>query len=258
MDWIAGQVLDALDEHGVANDTLVVFTSDNGPWRLMGLMGGSVGILTGAYSYTQYNLSDTGKGSTWQGGIQMPAVARWPGVTTPGSVTHGLVSTMDVMPTMSKLAGVPLPTDRVYDGQDLTPLLAGTSGATGHSALFHYRMGALFAVSMGPWKAHFATNGGFSLAPTVVHDPPLLFNIDADPSEEYAIDASSQPAVMQAIMAAVKAHNATLPWPPVPELLSASDKAYGLCCNNATQCVCHDGRGASSVAAGGVGVTAGV
>ena len=115
IDWSVGQVLDALREEGLAETTLVFFTSDNGPWLIFDTHGGSAGLLHG------------GKGMTWEGGMREPGLAWWPGTIAPASVNHAVTSTMDLFPTALALVDAPLPEDRVIDGRNLLPLLTGSS-----------------------------------------------------------------------------------------------------------------------------------
>ncbi|MEX0928192.1 MAG: sulfatase [Balneolales bacterium] len=107
------QILDELKAHGLEENTLVIFTSDNGPWLLRGQDGGSAGLLSG------------GKHTTWEGGTRVPAIARWPGTIGEGQVSQALASTMDLYTTVIKLAGAELPGDRIIDGVDLMPVLTG-------------------------------------------------------------------------------------------------------------------------------------
>lgn len=143
LDWSTGEILRALKELGLDDKTLVIFTSDNGPNTGK---GGSAGALKG------------GKGSTYEGGVRVPFVARWP-----GSVSSGLESTepatvMDLLPTLTKLAGGHVPDDRVIDGRDLWPLLAGGPDAKSpHEAIYYLRGRGVQAVRVGNWKYRVAT-----------------------------------------------------------------------------------------------------
>ncbi len=114
LDWSVGQILDTLQKHGLAENTLVFFSSDNGPWLIFDHHGGSAGMLR------------EGKGSTWEGGMRVPGIAWWPGKIPAGTVQHEMASTMDLSVTCSLLGGAQLPTDRVLDGVDIRPLLFGT------------------------------------------------------------------------------------------------------------------------------------
>ena len=202
LDWSVGQILDTLRKHGLAECTLVLFTSDNGPWLIMKLNGGSAGLLRG------------GKGSTWEGGMREPCVAWWPGRIAPGSVSAELASTLDILPTCLSLAGVELPAGRVLDGADISTVLLGT-GPSPRKAMFFYRGTRLYAVRKGPWKAHFTTQAGYRDKPHP-HDPPLLFHLDRDPSEQYDV-AKQNAKVVADIQAEVERHKATLE--PVPSQL---------------------------------------
>ena len=110
IDWSVGQVLAALQEHGLERDTLVMFSSDNGPWLSYGNHGGTAGPLR------------EGKGTVWEGGVREPFVARWPGVIPAGSVQAEPAMTIDVLPTVAKLIGAELPNHPI-DGQDIGALL---------------------------------------------------------------------------------------------------------------------------------------
>ena len=127
-----GQVLDTLRREGLAGNTLVFFTSDNGPWLIQGEAGGSAGLLR------------EGKGSTWEGGMREPGIAWSPGRVPAGRVTHELACTMDLFATFLKLSGGELPKDRIIDGLDIRPLLLGT-GPSPRNVFFYYRGTQLYA-----------------------------------------------------------------------------------------------------------------
>lgn len=173
IDWSTGEILRTLGELGLAQDTLVFFTSDNGPWRTQGARGGSAGLLRG------------GKGSTWEGGVREPGIAWWPGRIQPG-LTSALGSTLDLLPTLVALAGGELPQDRPLDGYDLGPVLL--DGAAGpRETFYYYRDAEATAVRRGPWKLHVKTQSGYGQLKPDIHDPPLLFHLDQDPSEEFDV-----------------------------------------------------------------------
>ena len=141
IDRSVGRIVDAIDAAGIAEDTLVIFTSDNGPWLQMKHHGGVAGPLRG------------GKFQTWDGGMRVPCIMRWPGKLETGAVTAELGATIDLLPTMATLAGAPLPEDRHLDGVDLTAVLQGQSH---DRAPFHFYRGTkLEAVRDGRWKLHF-------------------------------------------------------------------------------------------------------
>jgi arylsulfatase A len=172
LDWSVGEVLKALREEKIDKNTLVVFTSDNGPWLQFNEHGGSAGPLR------------DGKGSTWEGGMREPAIAWWPGTVPAGVTTQEMASTMDLYVTAIKLAGGAVPDDRPIDGYDITPLLTG-KGKSPRDTMYFYRGTKLFAVRHGPWKAHFLTQAAYgSKDAPVDHDPPLLYHLGRDPGEK--------------------------------------------------------------------------
>ncbi|MGC1275529.1 MAG: sulfatase [Planctomycetaceae bacterium] len=202
VDASVGRVLDTLRETELAEETLVWFTSDNGPWLTQGLYGGSAGLLR------------DGKGSTWEGGMREPGIAWWPGTIEP-AVTAELASTLDLLPTACALAGAELPADRLLDGHDLSPLLRDGSPSP-RKSMFYYRGPELFAVRLGAWKAHFLTQPGYGRGAREEHHPPLLFHVEADPSETTDV-AHDHPSVLAEIEALVAEHRKTVQ--PVPSQL---------------------------------------
>ena len=137
LDWSVGQVFKALKDRGLDENTLVLFTSDNGAWY-----GGSTGGLRGM------------KGSSFEGGIRVPMIARWPGRIPAGSVQKEIAATIDIFPTFCKLAGAKVPTDRVIDGKDVFPLMSNASAKTPHEAVFAMQGAFLATVRSGKWKLH--------------------------------------------------------------------------------------------------------
>lgn len=184
---------------------------------IQGLSGGSTGLLTGRYS----GYWNTGKGSTWDGGIHEAAFAYWKGQIEPGTRTSEVTSSLDLFPTASALAGVPLPTDRVYDGRDMSNVLLRAHGKSKHDVLFFYGGGkpgagctaahggyGPSAARMGCWKAHWGTapgmggcvvgagvhiNGAEVKCPSVQYplEDPLIFNVCIDPSEGMPLSGTS-------------------------------------------------------------------
>lgn len=191
LDWSVGQVLDTLRREGIAERTLVVFTSDNGPWLIMGNQGGSAGLLR------------DGKGSTWEGGMRVPGIAWMPGRIKPG-VTNQLAGTLDLFPTALALAGATAPPNVTLDGRDLSPLLF-ESQSLPTRPFFYYRGDQLFACRLGEWKAHFKTQTGYGQAKAEAHMPPLLFHLGRDPSEKRNV-AADHPEVLAEIQQAVQSH----------------------------------------------------
>lgn len=174
IDWSVGQIITKLRELDLAENTLVIFTSDNGPWLTKDEEGGSAGLLRG------------GKGSTWEGGMRVPAIAWWPGVIEGGRVSQALAKTMDIFSTAIELSGVNLSGETVSDGVSLMPVLTGDTETVRDEVLYYWQ-DELLAVRKGSWKAHFSTINVYVPDSKVDHNPPLLYNIEVDPSEKYNI-----------------------------------------------------------------------
>lgn len=195
LDWSVGQVLAALRAAGVAENTLVFFSSDNGPWLTQGLQGGSAGPLR------------EGKGSTWDGGMRVPGIAWSPGRIKP-AVTGAVVNTMDLFATSLALAGAPRPSQRVIDGRDLSRLLFAGESLT-EQPFFFYRGDKLAAVRQGEFKLHFFTQKGYGQPQPEIHDPAILFHLGRDPGESVNI-AAQHPEVVAQLLRAVEKHRATV------------------------------------------------
>jgi arylsulfatase A-like enzyme len=157
--------------------------------------GGSAGLLRG------------GKGGTYEGGMREPTVFWWPGKLKSGVVAE-MGATLDLLPTFCNLANVNLPTDRVDDGYDLSPVIIGT-GNSPRDVVFYYRDTDVFAVRKGEYKAHFFTQSEYGTDDRQLQDPPLLYNLNIDPSEKYNI-ADQHPEVIAKIKIALEDHKKTV------------------------------------------------
>lgn len=144
IDWALAVLLHELRELGIDDDTIVIFTSDNGS---RGVDGGSNAPLRGA------------KTTTWEGGMRVPCIVRWPGTIAPGRTSDAIATSMDWYPTLGALAGAELPTDRTIDGRDLSALLVDDGASSPHEAFLYYWMDQLEAVRVGRWKVHYAKHG---------------------------------------------------------------------------------------------------
>ena len=142
IDWSVGEILKALKKYNLENNTLVIFTSDNGPWLNFGNHAGSTGPLR------------EGKGTSWEGGVRVPCIMRWPGHIPSGTECHQMAATMDLLPTLAALAAAPLPEHKI-DGVNIQGLLSGDPGANPRDQLFYYYGKQLQAVRQGKWKLHF-------------------------------------------------------------------------------------------------------
>ena len=147
VDWSVGEILDVLQELGLAEDTLVIFTSDN---------GGATGCVNAPLR--------AGKGTTWEGGMREPTLAWWPGSVPAGSACDEVATMMDLLPTFTNLSGGNLPSDRILDGRDISPLLLANEGAKSpHQAFYYYRQHDLEAVRAGQWKLFRASGELYNL-----------------------------------------------------------------------------------------------
>jgi uncharacterized sulfatase len=204
LDFSVGQILDKLKQLDLDDNTFVIFTSDNGPWY-----GGSTGGLRGM------------KAKTWEGGLRVPMIARWPGKIPAGIVNKSLAGTIDVFPTILKAAGVKVPGDRIIDGKDIWPLLTSARAAGSHESIFGMHGTNLATVRSDKWRLHVRSpgrppkrgddwidprgpDGVTIIAPyeqarpgaypgSIAGDDPknmMLFDIEADPAEKQ--DVSKQ------------------------------------------------------------------
>jgi arylsulfatase A-like enzyme len=193
IDWSVGQVLSTLKEQGIDGRTLVIFTSDNGPWLSYGNHAGS------AKPFRE------GKGTSFEGGVREPFVARWPGKIPPGTVCREPAMTIDLLPTCAHLAGAEVPRDRTIDGKDVTPLLLNKPGAgSPHESLLIYWGRDLQAVRSSQWKLHLPhryqhlKEAGADGRPGPYATESIglsLFDLDADPGESRNV-AEAHPDVV--------------------------------------------------------------
>jgi arylsulfatase A len=198
IDDSVGQILATLKSAGLDEKTLVIFSSDNGPWLSYGNWGGSAGPLR------------EGKGTVWEGGVREPCVVRWPGQVPAGRVCHEPWMTIDVLPTLVRLAGADLPPLPI-DGKDVWPLLHGEPGAKSpHEAYYFYWDRGLQAVRSGKWKLHFPHDyrsltgppgndgkaGGYSNA----HTGLALYELETDAGEKTNV-ADKHPEIVRRLSA---------------------------------------------------------
>ena len=192
IDHGVGEILKVLKEIGIDRNTLVVFTSDNGPWLSYQDHGGSAGLLK------------DGKGTTWEGGMRVPGIFWWPGKLKPGIISDiGL--TLDLFTTASSLADVEIPADRIIDGVDLSSVLFEKERSE-RDNLIYYRGQTIYAARKGAYKVHYITQTSYVKdSKKIYHDQPLLFNLEVDPSEKHNI-AKEHPEIIQEINEMVEIH----------------------------------------------------
>lgn len=176
VDWVVGRILDILQRAGVSDNTLVIFTSDNG-----------AALNFDPDGNLPYR---SGKGSTHEGGSRVPGLAYWPGKVIPG-ISKEIAGVVDIHPTLVSLAGGKLPTDRIFDGKDMSPLLFGEKDAKGRQCHFYSRFGSapdadrqLFAVRCGEFKARWSVWDGVFNQYGRQFRPPQLYNLTAAPDEQ--------------------------------------------------------------------------
>jgi len=183
IDWSVGEIVNCLERCRVADNTLLVFTSDNGPW-----FEGSAGSLRGR------------KGQSYEGGFRVPFIVRWPGRIPEGVVNAAPVMNLDLFPTLLALAGIGLPPDRVVDGCDISGLLTGTAGILDREAVFFYHYDLLEGVRAGQWK-YFRKINRYTWPVPMDAAPvpdrlgrkqlgqrwPLLYDLALDPRESYNV-----------------------------------------------------------------------
>jgi arylsulfatase len=199
LDWSVGEVLRVISDNALDQRTLVLFTSDNGPWYQ-----GSAGRLRGR------------KGETYEGGVRAPFLARMPGSIPEGLVYRGPASTLDLLPTVVRLAGAPLPVSPV-DGVDIWPLLSGEREAVDRPLFLYFSDWHIQCVRAGPWKLHLARYNSPPWTPLPaagrVNLPlgkPELYNLDLDPEEAYDV-APSNPQIVAELRAGVESLIPTFP-----------------------------------------------
>jgi arylsulfatase A-like enzyme len=199
MDWSVGEVMRTLKANGLDDNTLVMFSSDNGPWYQ-----GSAGNLRGR------------KGMTYEGGVREPFIARFPGRIPAGRVCSGVSSTLDILPTVANVCGSPLP-DNPIDGINILPLLTGEKDSIDRDILLYFDDWEIQCARLGKWKLHVARYNSPAYAPVpacgrinLPLNPPELYDIEDDPEESYDCSADN-PKVVADIRARIENSLYSLP-----------------------------------------------
>ena len=170
IDYGVGEIINKIKKLGLSENTIIVFTSENGPWLEMGEEGGSAGILRG------------GKGSTWEGGIRVPTIIWGPGYIKSG-IVDDIGTSMDLFSTFSHLAEVEIPNDRIIDGNNLSDVFKSLSKSPTES-FFYYWGSELMAVRYKSYKLHLNLHEAYDGKPMEILETPFLYNLDIDPSEK--------------------------------------------------------------------------
>lgn len=251
LDWSVGQILQTLKKFHLENDTIVMFTSDNGPFLERGIEAGFCGRATTPLGTISEPLKG-GKGQTWECGIRVPGIIRWPGHIIPNQVVESVASLLDVYPSLLEIWNILPNSSYQLDGVSFWPNINFTEN-TSHSllststhkerdSLFHYCGSTITAVRQGKYKAHYWTtiwDKGLQSCPSVTicpclsthHKTPLLFDIEADPSEMYPLDVSKHLDVINSMAVAVQKHQETLV-PVTNQLESLAPPWLFPCCNS--------------------------
>lgn len=251
LDWSVGQILQVLKRLHVENNTLVLFASDNGPFLERGIEAGFCGRAITSSGTISEPLRG-GKGQTWECGVRIPALMRWPGHILPGQVIDTVTSLLDIYPSLLEIWNV-LPSSKYpLDGVSVWPQIAITKDAFDsllltsthkeRDTLFHYCGSTITAVRQGKYKSHFWTavwDKGLQACPSVTicaclgtqHTPPLLFDIEADPGETNPLDVSKHLDVLSSMADAVRKHQETVV-PVTNQLESLGLPWLFPCCNS--------------------------
>jgi len=204
IDESTGRIMQALKDLQIDDNTLVVFTSDHGSAYMPDDRYGSNAPFRG------------GKGMTWEGGHRVPAIFRWPGQIPPGKVSDKMATTMDLFPTLARLAGAESPNDRVIDGFDIWPLFSGTEGAKSpYKVLYYYQGFNLQAIRAGKWKLHLPRNR--RMLPwwetgLMEVKAPMLFNLSNNLGEQHNVAAKHPEVVKRLTDLAVNARMTLGSW----------------------------------------------
>jgi arylsulfatase len=199
VDWSVGEIMKALKKNGIDKNTLVIFTSDNGPWLNFGNHAGTTGGLR------------EGKGTSWEGGQRVPCIMRWPGVVPEASICNKLSSSIDILPTLAEITGASLPAVKI-DGISILPLMLGDTEATPRrTLLYYYQQNSLEAVQDDNWKLILphkgqsytgslpGVNGWPGKTTTVVIKENELYDLRRDPGERYNV-ASLYPEIVMNLL----------------------------------------------------------
>ncbi len=190
LDWSVGEIFQVLKEKGLEKNTLVIFTSDNGPWLSYKQLGGSAGPLK------------DGKSSAFEGGFRVPCIM-WGSMVEPGQITD-MASTLDLLPTFCELAGVSLPSDRIYDGVSLVDVLKYKTSCK-REIFYFYQGSDLYAIRKGKYKVHFFFKPAYGPGDKVVYEKPVLYDLGSDPGEMYDI-SNQYPDIVEELKKLANVH----------------------------------------------------
>jgi len=196
LDYHVGRLLQTLRDEGLAESTLVLFTSDNGPWLSFKLHGGSPGPLRG------------GKGTCFEGGQRVPTIFWWPGRIEAASTVTEMGSTLDMMATLAALTGAQAPADRVLDSYDLSPALFG-HGASPRQTFHYWTRERLHAIRSGPYKLHLHKRDEINYSRDIPLETPKLYQLEEDEREQFD-RADAEPETVARLQALADEHLASI------------------------------------------------
>ncbi|MCZ2475920.1 sulfatase [Aquirufa ecclesiirivi] len=197
LDWSVGQVLKSLKDLHIDENTYVIFTSDNGPWKLFKEQGGSSGLLFGA------------KGTSYEGGMRVPFIV-WSPKNLKPKVEMKMGSTLDLLPTLCSIANISIPPNVVTDGYDLSPLMVHNKDINPRNEMFFYHATDLFAARLGDYKLYYLKNNPIGYPEKIEKlEKPVLFNLSIDPSEQYDISKNNE-KIINEINELVMKHKASV------------------------------------------------
>lgn len=217
IDWSTGEIIKKLRELKIEDNTIIVFSSDNGPWLKMCEMGGLAGILR------------EGKGTTFEGGMRVPTVMQWKARVKGGQVINEMATMMDWFPTFMSILGEDMPPDRPVDGKDISPLIFGTGPREGEDFAY-WSLGKLMAFRSGDWKIKLPRGeikGRYTYPGEPAHDT-LLFNLEDDPGERNNL-AEEYPEKVNELISKINAHKEALgPLPPALKQKIRADISFNV------------------------------
>ncbi|MCZ2483157.1 sulfatase [Aquirufa nivalisilvae] len=185
LDWSVGQVLKSLKDLHIDENTYVIFTSDNGPWKLFKEQGGSSGLLFGA------------KGTSYEGGMRVPFII-WSPKNLQPKVEMKMGSTLDLLPTICSIANISIPQSVITDGYDLSPVMVHNKGINPRNEMFFYHATDLFAARLGDYKLYYLKNNPIGYPEKIEKlEKPILFNLSIDPSEQYDISKNNEKIISE-------------------------------------------------------------
>lgn len=197
IDWSMGRIVSALAEAGILDDTLIVFTSDNGPW------------FEGSSGHSRER-----KGATWEGAYRVPFIAHWPAGLPATRVIDAAVTGLDMFPTLARVAGVPVPAEIELDGADIWPVLSEGADSP-HEQILFFNEDQIAAIRMGDWRLVVRSYYKTWDVPLSTAGYPLLFNLARDPGEHYSM-APDEPERVEHMLRAIEAANERFDVPEPP------------------------------------------